>query len=104
MTSRTRLTSIISMPTEIITKDAELARAGFYWRERNGLMDLACSALEQDGFSNAFSTRMGGVSPMPEAALNLAGFDDDVAENIYENRRRFLSLLDGDWTLASCWQ
>lgn len=47
---------------------------------------------------------MGGVSPMPEAALNLAGFDDDTAENIYENRRRFLNLFDEAWTLASCWQ
>jgi YfiH family protein len=41
---------------------------------------------------------------MPEAALNLAGFDDDEAENIYENRRRFLNLFDETWTLASCWQ
>ncbi len=41
---------------------------------------------------------------MPEAALNLAGFNEDDAENIYENRRRFLQLFDGDWTLAGCWQ
>jgi polyphenol oxidase len=41
---------------------------------------------------------------MPEAALNLAGFNEDDAENIYENRRRFLKLFDGDWTLAGCWQ
>ncbi len=41
---------------------------------------------------------------MPERALNLAGFSDDAAENIYENRRRFLKLLDGDWTLAANWQ
>ena len=41
---------------------------------------------------------------MPQGALNLAGFDDDAAENIYENRRRFLSLFEGDWTLAACWQ
>jgi YfiH family protein len=47
---------------------------------------------------------MGGVSPMPEVALNLAGFDDDDAENIYENRRRFLNLFEEVWTLASCWQ
>ena len=47
---------------------------------------------------------MGGVSPMQQDALNLAGFDDDLAENIYENRRRFLKLFDGEWTLASCWQ
>ena len=41
---------------------------------------------------------------MPQDALNLAGFDDDAAENIYENRRRFLRLFAGDWTLATCWQ
>jgi len=41
---------------------------------------------------------------MPEAALNLAGFNEDDAENIYENRRRFLNLFAGDWTLAGCWQ
>ncbi|MDT5062030.1 MAG: purine-nucleoside/S-methyl-5-thioadenosine phosphorylase / adenosine deaminase [Acidobacteriota bacterium] len=41
---------------------------------------------------------------MPQDALNLAGFNEDAAENIYENRRRFLSLLEGEWTLASCWQ
>lgn len=41
---------------------------------------------------------------MPHDALNLAGFDDDAAENIYENRRRFLRLFDGQWTLAAGWQ
>ena len=65
---------------------------------------LVCGPLEQDGFTNAFSTRLGGVSPMPQAALNLAGFNEDEAENIYENRRRFLRLFDGDWTLTGCWQ
>jgi hypothetical protein len=92
------------MPTEIITEDAELARAGFQWRGADGVRALVCAPLEQEGFTNAFSTRLGGVSPMPEGALNLAGFDDDAAENIYENRRRFLSLLGGEWKLAACWQ
>jgi polyphenol oxidase len=41
---------------------------------------------------------------MPQDALNLAGFNEDAAENIYENRRRFLKLFEGDWTLTSCWQ
>lgn len=74
---------------------------------------LVCAPLEADGFANLFSTRTGGVSPIQKDALNLAGFDDDAAENIYENRRRFFQLLDdGDdsssssahWTLAACWQ
>lgn len=92
------------MPMEIITDEAELARAGFYWRAKGNTLALSCAPLEALGFSNAFSTRLGGVSPMPQAALNLAGFDDDEADNIYENRRRFLNLFEGEWTLASCWQ
>lgn len=87
---------------EMITSDSELS--GFYWRERDGLRALVCAPLEQDGFTNAFSTRLGGVSPMPQCSLNLAGFNEDGAENIYENRRRFLKLFEGDWTLTGCWQ
>ena len=44
---------------------------------------------------------------MPEHALNLAGFNEDSAENILENRRRFLKLFPneaGEWALAGCWQ
>jgi YfiH family protein len=100
------------MPIEMITKEnesqrlqvADLQHAGFYWRERDGVRALVCAPLEQDGFANAFSTRLGGVSPMPDNALNLAGFNEDDAENIYENRRRFLKLFEGDWTLTGCWQ
>jgi YfiH family protein len=95
---------MMSMPIEIITDDAELLRAGFYWRVRHGVRALTCAPLEEDDFANGFSTRLGGCSPMPQASLNLAGFDDDAAENIYENRRRFLSLFEGEWQLASCWQ
>lgn len=89
---------------EMITSDSELQNAGFYWRERDGVRALVCAALERDGFTNAFSTRLGGVSPMPQHSLSLAGFNEDDAENIYENRRRFLKLFEGDWTLTGCWQ
>ena len=41
---------------------------------------------------------------MPRDALNLAGFNEDTAENILENRRRFLKLFSGEWSLAGCWQ
>jgi YfiH family protein len=94
------------MPMETITilNDDELERAGFYWRESGGVRAVASRALDDAGFANAFSTRLGGVSPFPENDLNLAGFDEDTAENINENRRRFLALLSGDWTLAACWQ
>lgn len=65
---------------------------------------LVSAPLEQDGFTNGFSTRLGGVSPFPHNALNLAGFNEDAAENILENRRRFLKLFSGQWTLTGCWQ
>ena len=89
---------------EIITTDDRLTEAGFYWRDIAGVRALICSPLEADGFVNGFSTRLGGVSEMPKDALSLAGFNDDAAENILENRRRFLKLFPGDWALAGCWQ
>jgi YfiH family protein len=94
----------MSMPMEMITDDAKLTGAGFYWRELDGVRALVCGPLEQDGFTNGFSTRGGGISPMPTDALNLAGFNEDSAENILENRRRFLKLFPGEWSLAGCWQ
>ncbi len=81
-----------------------LPDAGFYWRECNGVKVLVCKPLEDAGFVNGFSTRLGGVSPFPIGDLNLAGFDEDSAENIYENRRRFLSAFDGELKLATAWQ
>jgi polyphenol oxidase len=94
----------MSIPIEMITDDPAIETAGFCWRERDGVRALICAPLEQDGFANAFSTRLGGVSPMPASDLNLAGFNEDAAENIYVNRRRFLNLFEGDWTLTGCWQ
>ncbi|HEX3561108.1 MAG TPA: peptidoglycan editing factor PgeF [Pyrinomonadaceae bacterium] len=90
---------------ETITAETEIARAGFAWREgEGGVRALVCEPLEREGFENAFSTRGGGVSPFPENSLNLAGFDEDSAENIRENRRRFVQILGDGWTLAACWQ
>ena len=95
----------MSIPMETITADTELERAGFRWREgEKGVRAIACAPLEEEGFANAFSTRGGGVSQFPADALNLAGFDQDSAENIQENRRRFISALGGVWKLAACWQ
>lgn len=88
-------------------EDGELTRSGFYWRKLDGVQALICAPLEQAGFANGFSTRLGGTSPMPDRALNLAGFNEDTAENILENRRRFLKLFpseSGSWALAGCWQ
>lgn len=86
------------------SEDEILAENGFYWREKNGVKILVCRPLEENGFVNGFSTRGGGVSDFPENSLNLAGYDEDSAENIAENRRRFLENFDGDFLLASCWQ
>jgi YfiH family protein len=81
-----------------------LSDSGFYWREQDGVKVLGCNALDSIGFVNGFSTRLGGVSAFPSGDLNLAGFDEDAADNINENRRRFLAVLDGDMKLATSWQ
>lgn len=81
-----------------------LTESGFYWREPGGVKVLVSEALENAGFTNGFSTRIGGVSAFPEGDLNLAGFSEDAAENIYENRRRFLAAFDGEYKLAMVWQ
>ena len=94
----------MSMPVETITDDATLSEQGFYWREANSIRVLICKPLEDAGFVNLFSTRLGGVSDFPKDSLNLAGFDEDSSENIYENRRRFLTAFDGEFKLATVWQ
>jgi YfiH family protein len=81
-----------------------LTEYGFYWRERDGVKMLVCKPMEEAGFVNGFSTRVGGVSDFPEGSLNLAGFDEDSAANIHENRRRFLKMFDGEFKLATAWQ
>lgn len=85
-------------------EDQSLTENDFYWREKDGVKVLICRALEEKGFVNGFSTRLGGVSDFPKDSLNLAGYDEDSAENIEENRKRFLRLFNGDFQLASCWQ
>lgn len=95
----------MSIPMETITAETQIEEAGFRWLYgQEGVRALACEPLEREGFANAFSTRGGGVSPFPESSLNLAGFDQDTAENILENRRRFIHALGGEWKLAACWQ
>ncbi len=95
-------TKIKSPKSEISVET--LADFGFYWREKNGVKVLVCHALEDEGFANGFSTRCGGVSAFPENSLNLAGFDEDAPENIFENRKRFLQTFEKDFTLATAWQ
>lgn len=57
---------------------------------------IVCEPLEEAGFLNAFSTRLGGVSPLPEDALNLTNFKGDTVVNVTENRRRFLEAIGGE--------
>jgi polyphenol oxidase len=98
----------MSVPTEIIinqfAENQILAENGFYWREKDGVKILVCQALEEKGFNNGFSTRTGGVSDFPQNSLNLAGYDEDLADNIAENRHRFLGLFDKNYTLSTVWQ
>jgi YfiH family protein len=54
---------------------------------------VACKPLEDAGFTNAFSTRLGGVSAFPSDALNLGFFKGDKDDNVAENRRRFLQAI-----------
>jgi YfiH family protein len=85
--------------------DETLADSGFYWRERDDVKVLVCKPLEDAGFANGFSSRLGGVSAFSTGNdLNLAGFDEDEAANIYENRRRFLAVFRGERRLATVWQ
>jgi YfiH family protein len=81
-----------------------LAENGFFWRENGGVKVLVCRRLEENGFVNGFSTRLGGVSAFPENDLNLAGFGEDSEENIRENRRRFLNVFGENFRLTTVWQ
>lgn len=57
---------------------------------------VVCEPLAEAGFTNAFSTRLGGTSPLPKAALNLTAFKADTPENVAENRRRFLTAIGAE--------
>ncbi len=77
----------------------------FSFRHHGGLQLLVCEPIEKLGFKNAFSTRVGGVSPLPENALSLGNFSQDERPNVIENRRRFLAALAAsDWTLVTARQ
>lgn len=77
----------------------------FSFRQQGGVQLLVCEPLERLGFKNAFSTRLGGVSPLPKEALSLGNFSHDERANVIENRRRFLSALEaGDWPMVTAKQ
>jgi len=64
---------------------------------------LRCSPLLAAGFEHAFSTRRGGVSPLPAESLHLGETEQDGEASrslVRENRRRFLGSLGlSDWPL-----
>ena len=77
----------------------------FVFRDATTIKLLICEPLERAGFTHAFTTRLGGVSPLPDAALNLGNFNQDSADNIHENRRRLLDALNiSDWPLVTAKQ
>lgn len=67
----------------------------FITSHANGLIVFQSSLLkDQSPLKHAFSSRKGGVSPAPFESLNLGPDVGDDAENVPENRRRFLQILD----------
>lgn len=70
------------------------------WTElkAGGLQILQADALTKiPRLVHGFSTRPGGVSDLAgEKVLSLGFADWDTRKNVLENRRRFLSALDGD--------
>ncbi|MFZ4984194.1 MAG: peptidoglycan editing factor PgeF [Blastocatellia bacterium] len=74
----------------------------FIFRQSADLELLVCKPMEAQGFINAFTTRYGGVSPLPAAALNLGNYSQDDYANITENRRRLKEALGlPDWPLLT---
>ncbi|PYV14769.1 MAG: hypothetical protein DMG07_11260, partial [Acidobacteria bacterium] len=74
-----------------------MGHADFVRQERGGIVFHACRALaEIPGVRHGFSTRHGGSGPQPRAALDLGRASWDAAENVRENRRRFLEALGLD--------
>lgn len=77
----------------------------FVFRQTSEVQFIVCEPIERIGFKNAFSTRLGGVSPLPANALSLGNLSQDERENVIENRRRFLNALGADdWKLVTARQ
>ena len=64
--------------------------------ERHGALFDSCAAMEEVGFPNGFSTRVGGVSPPPWDSLNLGASCGDQPERVAENFRRFCGAVGTD--------
>jgi purine-nucleoside/S-methyl-5'-thioadenosine phosphorylase / adenosine deaminase len=80
-----------------------MAREEFVRHEADGVPYYSCSALEELSFlRHGFSTRHGGVSSLPAGNLNLSHVSWDSAQQVDENRGRFMTALGlGSATLAT---
>lgn len=64
------------------------------FHDNEGLVYVTAPALEAfEGFSHAFSTRLGGVSTGPFASCNLGMAPGEESVNVVENRGRFFKAL-----------
>jgi YfiH family protein len=87
-----------------LSEEQSPSHTAFVMRERDvptsggnaRIATIVCEPLEEAGFINAFSTRLGGVSALPSNALSLAYFKGDPKENVTENRRRFLTAIGAE--------
>ncbi len=67
---------------------------GFLLRESQGIPYYACRALDSvPNLRHGFSTRRGGLQPSDKNSFNLGNLPEDRAEQMNENRRRFLNAL-----------
>lgn len=66
----------------------------FEKKEKNGVMWLSCTGLEQaEGLVQGFSTRIGGVSEGYLSSMNLSFSRGDREENVRENFRRIADAI-----------
>ena len=67
----------------------------FVRREIDAIRFYCCTALEELTFlRHGFSTRHGGVSPLPSRSLNLSFVSCDAPQRVQENRKRFTNALE----------
>jgi len=72
-----------------------MSSESFVRREIDALPFYCCTALEELTFlRHGFSTRHGGVSPLPSRSLNLSFVSCDAPQRVQENRKRFTHALE----------
>lgn len=65
-------------------------------QQRHGVSFYACSDPAWAGAGHGFSTRLGGVSPVPMDSLNLGANRGDDPANVRENFVRFCAAVGTD--------